>query len=77
MVTTKAYDDLVSKLLSEGSTKSHARRIVVQRREREGKVLDYSHPGETIPIPVSIDIIYPIVPKKRGRPVGSKNKAKS
>lgn len=37
-MTTKAYDDLVQKLLDEGSTKSQARRVVVQRPERGVKI---------------------------------------
>lgn len=43
MATTSAYDLMVQKLLDEGSTKSQARRIAIQRPEREVKI-EYGEP---------------------------------
>lgn len=79
-MTTKAYDDLVQKLLDEGSTKSQARRIAIQRGEWEGKeksqLISFAEADRAAKEKIVKALIPDISKRKRGRPIGSKNKSK-
>lgn len=72
MSTTKAYDDLVERLRSGGSSKSQARRVATQMGERDPKV-------ELIAIKMTVttNSTATLGPKKRGWPKGKPRKPKA